>query len=76
MLVLLPLPLRLGARPLSDGVRERETERGETERCGERDNERVLALPAAEAGVGERVRPREGLRDGMVDDGFWVMVCW
>jgi len=51
-------------RPLSDGVRERERERGETERRGDRERDGVRER--CEAGERDRVRPRDGLREGIV----------
>lgn len=53
-------------RPLSEAVLERERERGETERWGERDGDRVLERGEAETGERVRVRPRERLREAIV----------
>lgn len=59
-------------RPLSESVLERERERGETERWGERDGDRVLERGEAETGERVRTRPRERLREAIVQV-VWVL---
>ena len=67
LLGLLALPLRRGYLPRSEGVREGlrdlDRERGDTERRGERDMERVCDLLAV--GNRERDRPRDGDLEGI-----------